>query len=418
MDMKKTENKFRITSSGMLIALCWLVYTISYIAKLNYAASINQVMSYYSVSHSEAGLVSTFFFFSYGIGQVINGFFCKRYNIKFAVLLSLSIAVASNIGIALIPAFEPVKYLWAANGFALSILWPCLIRLLSERLDERLMGRASVIMGTTTATGTFFTYGLCALLASIADFKLVFYIASATIAVAAVIWMIFYPSGSPAAEAVSKESCPEDKESGTARSGAMLAIYATVAALALIGIATNFVKDGLTTWVPSILKEGFGIDDSLSILLTLFLPVLSIFGNLFAVTLHNKIPDFVLQCGAVFFAAAVCIIAAIATLGIDSFIPLLTLFAIVCFLVGSCNSLITSIFPLFMKKHLNSGLIAGVLNGFCYIGSTISAWGIGAIADSQGWEGVFRLLFSVCCAVVLLAVGFGIAKLIAKRKKI
>ena len=62
----------------MLILLCWITYTASYVGKLNYAANINLIMEYYSVSHAEAGLVSTTFFFSYGIGQVVNGIFCKK----------------------------------------------------------------------------------------------------------------------------------------------------------------------------------------------------------------------------------------------------------------------------------------------------------------------------------------------------
>ena len=71
--MEQCQTKCNIKSSMLLIVLCWLIYTCSYIGKLNYAASINQVMVFYKVSHAEAGLVSTFFFFAYGVGQVVNG---------------------------------------------------------------------------------------------------------------------------------------------------------------------------------------------------------------------------------------------------------------------------------------------------------------------------------------------------------
>lgn len=65
--------------------LCWLVYACSYIGKVNYAANINEVMSFYGVEHASAGLVSTFFFFAYGVGQVINGILCKKYNLKWII---------------------------------------------------------------------------------------------------------------------------------------------------------------------------------------------------------------------------------------------------------------------------------------------------------------------------------------------
>ena len=74
--MKKTK----ITKADALIVLCWLVYTCSYIGKLSYNANINQIGEFFGASYSETGIVSTFFFFAYGIGQIVNGFLCKRYN--------------------------------------------------------------------------------------------------------------------------------------------------------------------------------------------------------------------------------------------------------------------------------------------------------------------------------------------------
>ena len=103
-------------------------------------------------------------------------------------------------------------------------------------------------------------------------------------------------------------------------------------------------------------------------------------------------------------------------LGTGGFVLPLICFAVVCFLVGSCNSLITSIFPLFMKGRVNSGLIAGVLNGFCYVGSTISSYGLGAIADNHGWSGVFAVLLAVCLFSVICTVAYGIAGTIIKKR--
>ena len=57
---------------------------------------------------------------------------------------------------------------------------------------------------------------------------------------------------------------------------------------AFAGIANGFIKDGVTTWVPSILKENFGVPSSLSIIVTLLLPVLSIFGASLVKILHKR----------------------------------------------------------------------------------------------------------------------------------
>ena len=114
---------------------------------------------------------------------------------------------------------------------------------------------------------------------------------------------------------------------------------------------------------------------------------------------------------ALFFAVSGAIIGGvIAGLALDQFALTLIGFTLVCFLVSASNSTITSIFPLFMKGKVNSGFIAGILNGFCYVGSTASSYGLGLVADHFGWTAVFWLLLSVCVAVAVFAVIYGFIK--------
>lgn len=84
--------KKAFNNTALLIALCWIVYTCSYLGKLGYNANITQIEKAYSLSHATAGMVSTFFFFAYGIGQIVNGIFCKKYNVKWFVFGSLLIS--------------------------------------------------------------------------------------------------------------------------------------------------------------------------------------------------------------------------------------------------------------------------------------------------------------------------------------
>ena len=168
--------------------------------------------------------------------------------------------------------------------------------------------------------------------------------------------------------------------------------------------------------MPSILKETYSLPDSFSILLTLALPLVAIFANVFAIRLHKRIPDFVLQSGVVFGATAAVIGVIIACLTKDALVVTLVGFALVNFLVSSVNSLITSVFPLYMKGKMNSGMLAGVLNGMCYVGSTISSYGLGAVADAWSWTVVFYVLLVACGLVVLLSAGYGVAKLIKNKK--
>ncbi len=361
-------------------------------------------------------MVSTFFFFAYGAGQIINGLFCKQYNVKWFVFCSLLIAALMNIFVIIVPNFEIVKLLWLVNGLALSVLWPCMIRLLSETLPRKAMARASVVMGTTVAVGTFVIYGLSALFAAFDLFQLSFITATVLLVLAAFVWLIKYSFCVHSVEEEEETPIPVSTETlQTPKKKMSGGLFVSVCFLSAFAVATNLIKDGLTTWVPSILNETYALPASFSILLTLALPLVAVFGNVFAVALHKKIPDFILLIGTLFFASGLLIVGVIGLLSTKIFVLTLVSFTLVNGLVSSSNSVITSIFPLYKKNELNSGLIAGVLNGFCYLGSTISSYGLGAIADTFGWTAVFYLLLGVCVAVAAIAIFYGLIKL-SKRK--
>ena len=64
----KCSNKAKASDGAhLLILLAWLLYTVSYLGKLNYSANITQIVDYYQISKAQAGIVPSFFFFAYGI---------------------------------------------------------------------------------------------------------------------------------------------------------------------------------------------------------------------------------------------------------------------------------------------------------------------------------------------------------------
>ena len=423
--MEKTVSGARVhkptPASTWLLVLCWLVYTCSLLGKVNYSANITQVEDFFGVTHQSAGLVTSFYFFAYGAGQIVNGLLCKKYNIKWMVFGSLIVAGGANLAVGITDNFEIIKYLWLVNGIALSVLWPTLIRLLSETTSRKKMARASVGMGTTTATGTLIIYGLSSLYAEIANFRYAFYTAALVLPTVAIIWLCSYGKITRGAKAEAEKEDAEDdipvRPAETVKTKGKIegSVLTWIVLLAVIAVATNLLKDSLTTWVPAILKETYGFPDSLSILVTLVLPLISVFGNIIAVTVHKKIPDYIGSSGLFFLVCGLMILAIIGSISVGLVVITVFAFAIVSCAASCSNSTITSIFPLYMKGKVNSGMIAGVLNGFCYVGSTISSYGIGVVADAYGWTAVFWLLFGVAAFVVALSVGYFLIKKLIKK---
>ena len=171
--------------------------------------------------------------------------------------------------------------------------------------------------------------------------------------------------------------------------------------LASFAISHNILKDGLTSWMPEIFKDRYAISDSLSILLTSILPVLGAVGAILALRLTKYIKNLILLVSSLFAVTTVAI-------GILVFIPKMNaVIAAICFGVIVCmmygiNNVETELAPLQMRRYADSGKMAGILNGFCYLGSTISSYGLGKIADIGGWQMVLNVLFAICIFMVII----------------
>ncbi len=390
----------------MLIVFCWLVYTLAYLGKYSYNANINQVMEYYGVNHAEAGLVSTFFFFAYGSGQILHGFLSRKYPAKYTVFFSLLISAAANAGIAFIKNFSVIKFLWGINGFCLAVLWPVIVKLLSENLNPTRFNTATVVMGTTTAIGMILSYGLSALFIHLNNFRIIFYVTGLVLPGIAVAWFFAYPfmtekktiapASSGEVPAVSDENVKVKEDN----------LIRYIVGLGIFMIVANIVKDGLGIWLPSILIEQFGFNESLSVILSLVLPLFGIFGCFLIVKLSNRIKNYIILCTLLLIGIFLMVVVGWLGIRCNAYIALIAGGGFASCIIYGLNNIISSKYPLQLKNKRNVGIVAGILNGLSYVGSMISSYCLGGVADNSGWNGVFItfMILSVCTIAVFCIV--------------
>ena len=394
-------NSLSSKKSNFLIFLCWAAYTAAYVARLNYNASMVEILSQMDITKEAAGTVSSFFFFAYGAGQLINGLLSKKYNTRYSVTVALAASCVINLAMTFCQGIDEMKYLWFFNGVFQSILWSSLIKTLSDNLADSKLSKAVMVMSTTVASGTFAAYGLAALFSYLSlNWTMIFYVASALVGAVAVLWFVGMST-------IKKEK--QEKEITEVKAKGKLSlspVFIISVVVILISAVTNgFIKDGITTWVPSILKEEFSVPSSLSIIVTLLLPVLSIFGTTLVNKLHKRQKDENALNSIFYFAAIILTVLIILTLNLKSVPLTLILFGGIACLMAAVNNVITSVVPLYSRDKIDSGFSAGLLNTFCYIGSTLATSMLGKIADTKGWNDVFVciLIFTVISFAVCFA---------------
>ncbi len=393
--ISKTENK----KENRIIFICCLAYTAAYVGRLNFNASIVAIISDLGVTKAEAGLVSSFFFFAYGAGQLINGILSQKYNAKIMIFLSLILSSVFNLLMPLCNDISLMKYIWLGNGIVQSVLWSTLIKTLSDFVTDKKLPKAILAMSTTVAIGTFLAYGISSISVKNGNWQTVFYVASTIVFISAFIWLfLFGPSRKPV-------SVEKTNKSEKIKAGKIVLLSLFLAAFA--GVANGFIKDGITTWVPSVLYEEFGVSQSFSILLTLCLPLVSTLGAAIAKKVHEKISSHAAM-NLIFYLISASLCA-----GILLSLRIHNIFVImICFIGVACgmamiNNVITSMFALDHRKMLNAGFAAGLLNTFCYVGSTATSYTLGAVSQVFGWKAVFIIMLCVCLvAATVCCIGF------------
>ena len=396
-------NGLRRKTAWLPIVLCWLVYTAAYMGRYSYNSNITPIMEAFGINHADAGLVTTFFFFAYGVGQIVNGLLCKYYNKRFIITFSLIMSSILNLAVFFGVPFYCIKYMWLVNGALQSTLWPILICVISENLKAEDLSKSIVAMSTTATAGTFITYGASAIFSVFDSYSYSFLLGAAVMTAVAAIWFLLYKRAFRGEGIQDENKAADTKKPHDSKNKVCVSFVIMIVVIGIFAVANNLVKDGLTTWVPAILKENFNLPGSLSIFLTLFLPVLGCFAAVMNAAAEKKIKSFIFLLCIWCTIAAVCIVIVILFIKTPYLQIILLLFGLISLFMYGVNNIITNRVPIYTRDKINSGLLAGILNGCCYAGSTISSYGLGHAADSFGWNGVFILLLAVCCLPVLIS---------------
>ncbi len=417
---KKLVEKFYPVDKRQLwlIFMCFFAYTVSYVTRYSYNSNISAIIEAYGITKAKAGLVSTFYFFAYGIGQVVNGIFCKYYNKKYVIASSLSVSAIVNVILFFSPSFAVYKWLWLVNGAALSVLWTSLIAILSKNLKNAFLQRGVFVMSISVAAGTCLSYGTGAIFNAFHAYHFAFLFATILAVGFVIAWLFSYdyltkPSEIPVLEEA-KETAKKQNAQGRGGLTAWVLLSVFIFPGVLVAVV-NLIKDGLNTWVPEILKNTFGYPNEISMVLTLVLPLVGMGGSAVALALHKKVKNYltlsgILYCVAALFLGVTLGVLYSAQTGVVSAVVIVVAFGALSLLTHSVNSVMTSIAPMYLREEYDSGMLAGILNGCAYVGSTVSSYGLGALADAHGWNGTFLLLlglaiFAACVGLVVPVFG-------------
>ncbi len=393
-----------------IIVISALVYIAAYIGRLSYTASLVGILEVTGASKSAAGLVSTYFYMTYGCGQLLNAFLCKYYKPRPVIAGVLAVSLAANVLAALCRDVHIIKYIWLINGAAQSMLWCTLIEMISRKVPTEHRKKAIFAMSITVAVGTATIYGIAALCMALDRVFLTFWLAAAVLLLAMIAWLTV----TRILPKIPDEKIETDLPAAPARRrGISFTGMSALVICGLFAIGNGFMKDTMTTWVPSLLYDEFSLPTSYSVLITLILPLLSFFGATIALAMHKKIPNYNIMQSILFFAAALMFGGVYISYRAHILPGAIVFAGLNATLMSAVNNIITSMIPL--ERGKGAGMFAGMMDAFCYVGSTLSGVVPGIILENGGFPALLLLL--PICALSLAAFSLSATLLERKRRR-
>lgn len=398
MKMKTTYSK------NYIIAICSIVYFVSYFSRKDFAAVMVGMLNDGIINEQLGGLIGTGMFIAYGVGQLISGYLGDRVKPKVLIIVGLGTTALCNI---LMPLVENTSFLvpiWALNGLAQAMLWPPIVRMLAENLDRETYVTASLIVTSAAHISTVVLYLYTPICLSYFDWKTVFFtagiIALLTIAVFILALKLILPNDKEVIKTAPRDDGKkaEKKESYTrtlARSG----VFFVFGAVIMMG----FLRDGIESWLPTLYSQAFDKSAEESTLLSVILPIFSILSIAIAKALHKK-PLFSNEVRAamiVFAVAGTLCIPLVFLINTKShLLQLLALLlaAIICGCMHACNFLFISCLPGRFAAIEKSATTSGFCNAFVYVGAALASYGFAIISKALGWS--ITIVFWAGAAVI------------------
>lgn len=369
--------RFKNTST-MFTALCCLIYFTSYITRINFGAVISEICVAEGFIKSAVAIVTTCSFVSYGVGQVFSGYLGEK--VKPHLLISGGL-LATSVANVLIPFCKEIyqmAILWFFNGFFQSLMWPPLVKIISKHsADNDAYNKTTTAVSTSSAIATVVIYFASPLCINIGGWRTVFYVSALIGAVVAIIWQITYLKMPEPVNRVSSEKTATQAQFD--KTGVII-----VATMSIAIILQGMLRDGITTWLPSIMAETYNVSESSAIFSTVVLPVMTIISINLASFIQRKFFKEELFCAFLFFIvgfAASLILSFV--YGKTSMGVLVVLASVTSAMMHSANiMLIVMTIPGF--KRFGVSFMSGLLNSMTYIGSASATYLFPKISEVFG----------------------------------
>lgn len=389
-----------------LFILCAMTYIIGLFGRMSYAAVTVELITGEGFTKAQAGLIGTALFAVYGLCQFFAGFLGDRIAPKKMVFTGVLGSAILNIGMGLTADYRLMLALWSLNGVFQSLIWSPCYKVFSEILPPSRRVQACSNAAATYPLATVITYLFAAVALHVLGWRSVFLLSGALMIAAAFFWLVRMSWYERLVAQYGDIEHIHLTEQEQASGGSLFYILAVSGVLyAVVGAVTHgMLRDGIQSWVPTFMAENFSFGASISTALAILLPLVNITGVFLTKAIGRRWIHNELNGSAAFFIVTIGALAALSVLCKTSAVGSLLMMTVASTCMVGSNIMLINLMPIHFGAIGRASSVTGVLNCSAYIGSALSSYGIGKVADLFGWSAAIDvwLGFSVFALVTAL----------------
>lgn len=385
-----TEGMKQGISDRAFAYLCCLVYFASYCTRINYAAVLLEIVQDMGITNEQASIAVLGSFVTYGAGQLVSGVAGDYIKPRTMIFSGLCVTSAINLLMSFLPDIRLMSAAWCINGFAQSMLWPPLVRIMAERYDAEAYRNVTSKVYVSASAATIAVYLLAPAAIWLSGWRLVFVFASALGFATALLWIRSVKpqaetgnsvAGTGAAARNNGSEVQEQSRSMWEGRGMKPFLICISCAIMFQGI----LRDGITTWMPTYVNDVFELGSSMSIFTAVVLPIFSIMSLSVTVMIQRRLGN-ELDTAALLFGIAMTV-SLILPMIFDSFVVISVIsMALITACMHGINMMLVSYLPQYFARFGKASSASGFLNAWTYVGSAISSYGFAALSERVGWQ--------------------------------
>lgn len=272
-------------------SMCFLAYLAVYLAR-NILSAVTPAMQAQGFTKDDIGLASSIYFYTYAVGQLINGAIGDRIKAKYMMSCGLAFAGVCNFLFSQfnlanevygeIPTAAYIAY--GATGFFLAMIYGPMTKIVSENTEMPYTTRCS--LGYTFAS--YFGSPSAGLLATFLAWQSVFMVSSAVLCTMAMVlfisFTVFERNG-----IITYGRFKRQKAEGGVKKGSVRMLFdRQIVKFCLVSILTGVVRTSVMFWLPTYFSERLELGPERA---TLTYTVMSLFiscGSFLVIFLYEK----------------------------------------------------------------------------------------------------------------------------------